>query len=174
MGAKFICEHMGVSEENFYNAIKSFDGASNRLELICKNSNSVAYKDFAHSPSKVQATTSAVKSQNSDKKIIACFELHTYSSLNIDFIKQYKNALGSADEAIIFYSKKALKLKNMEPLVNDEISAAFKHKNLKVINNSDELVVYLSSLKFYNLALVLMSSGKFEGIDFEFIKERIK
>ena len=174
MGAKFICEQMGVSEENFYNAIKSFDGASNRLELICKNSNSVAYKDFAHSPSKVQATTSAVKSQNSDKKIIACFELHTYSSLNIDFIKQYENSLDSADEAIIFYSKKALKLKKMDSLVDDEISAAFKHKNLKVISNSDDLVAYLSSIKFYNLALLLMSSGKFEGIDFEFIKERIK
>ena len=85
MGAKFICQEMGVSQESFFNSICSFDGASNRLELISKNSNSIAYKDFAHSPSKVKATTDAVKSQNSKKKIVACLELHTFSSLNIIF-----------------------------------------------------------------------------------------
>ena len=174
MGAKFICQQMGIDEDNFFKAIISFDGASNRLELICKNLNSIAYKDFAHSPSKVLATTSAVRSQNSDKKIVACLELHTYSSLNIDFINQYKNALNPADEAIIFYSKKALKLKGMKDLIDNEIKTAFNHKNLTVINNNKDLINYLSSLEYFNLALLMMSSGKFEGLDLGIINDFMK
>jgi UDP-N-acetylmuramate: L-alanyl-gamma-D-glutamyl-meso-diaminopimelate ligase len=171
MGAKFICQQMGIDEDSFCKAITSFDGASNRLELVCKNLNSIAYKDFAHSPSKVMATTSAVRSQNSDKKIVACLELHTYSSLNIDFIKQYNNTLSSADEVIIFYSKKALKLKGMKDLTDSEIKTAFNHKNLIVINNAKDLITYLSSLEYSNLALLMMSSGKFEGIDLGLIND---
>ena len=117
------------------------------------------------------ATTSAVRSQNSDKKIVACLELHTYSSLNIDFIKQYNNALSSADEAIIFYSKRALKLKGMKDLIDSEINTAFNHKNLIVINNAKDLINYLSSLEYSNLALLMMSSGKFEGIDLGLIND---
>ena len=171
MGAKFICQQMGVDEDSFCKAITSFDGASNRLELVCKNLNSIAYKDFAHSPSKVMATTSAVRIQNSNKKIIACLELHTYSSLNIDFIKQYHNTLSSADEAIIFYSKKSLKLKGNKDLVDSDIKTAFNHNNLIVINNAKDLINYLSSLEFSNLALLMMSSGKFEGIDLGLIND---
>ena len=174
MGAKFICHQMGINEDNFFSAITSFDGASNRLELICKSLNSIAYKDFAHSPSKVKATTSAVKNQNLDKKIVACLELHTYSSLDIDFIKQYRNTLNAADEAIIFYSKKALKLKSMKDLIDTEIKQAFNHKNLTVINNKEDLINHISSLEYFNLALLMMSSGKFEGFDFEIINNFMK
>jgi len=174
MGAKFICHQMGINEDNFFSAITSFDGASNRLELICKSLNSIAYNDFAHSPSKVKATTSAVKSQNLDKKIVACLELHTYSSLDIDFIKQYRNTLNAADEAIIFYSKKALKLKSMKDLIDTEIKQAFNHKNLTVINNKEDLINHISSLEYFNLALLMMSSGKFEGFDLEIINNFMK
>ena len=171
MGAKFICQQMGINEDDFFSAITSFDGASNRLELICKSVNSIAYKDFAHSPSKVMATTSAVRSQNSDKKIVAYLELHTYSSLNINFISQYRNTLNSADEAIIFYSKKALKLKGMKDLADNEIKSAFNHKNLTVINNNRGLIKHLSSLEYFNLALLMMSSGEFDGVDLRIIND---
>jgi len=142
MGAKFVCQRMGIDEDSFFRAITSFEGASNRLELICKNLDSIAYKDFAHSPSKVMATTSAVRSQNPNKKIVACLELHTYSSLNIDFITAYHNALSSVDQAIIFYSQKALKLKEMKDLEESDIKKAFNHNNLIVINNVNDLINY--------------------------------
>ncbi len=171
MGAKFICQEMGISQESFFNAICSFDGASNRLELISKNSNSIAYKDFAHSPSKVKATTDAVKSQNSKKKIVACLELHTFSSLNIDFIKHYKNSLDSADEAVIFYSQKAIELKKMQNLNSNEVVKAFNHDNLIVVSSKEELITYLRSLEYSNLALLMMSSGKFGGLNFSLISD---
>jgi len=173
MGAKFICQEMGISQESFFNSISSFDGASNRLELISKGVNSIAYKDFAHSPSKVRATTDAVKSQNSKKKIVACLELHTFSSLNIDFIKHYKNSLDSADEVVIFYSQKAIELKKMKNLNPNEIIDAFNHHNLIVATNKQELISYLTSLEYSNLALLMMSSGKFEGLNFDLIRELI-
>ena len=171
MGAKFICQEMGISQESFFNAICSFDGASNRLELMSKNSNSIAYKDFAHSPSKVKATTDAVKSQNSKKKIVACLELHTFSSLNIDFIKHYKNSLDSADEAVIFYSQKAIELKKMQNLNSNEVVKAFNHDNLIVVSSKEELITYLRSLEYSNLALLMMSSGKFGGLNFSLISD---
>ena len=171
MGAKSVCQQMGIDEDSFFRAITSFEGASNRLELICKNLDSIAYKDFAHSPSKVMATTSAVRSQNPNKKIVACLELHTYSSLNIDFITAYHNALSSVDQAIIFYSQKALKLKEMKDLAESDIKNAFNHNNLIVINNVNDLINYLSSLEYSNLALLMMSSGKFEGMDLGLISD---
>jgi len=171
MGAKSVCQQMGIDEDSFFRAITSFEGASNRLELICKNLDSIAYKDFAHSPSKVMATTSAVRSQNPNKKIVACLELHTYSSLNIDFITAYHNALSSVDQAIIFYSQKALKLKEMKDLEESDIKKAFNHNNLIVINNVNDLINYLSSLEYSNLALLMMSSGKFEGMDLGLISD---
>ncbi len=171
MGAKSVCQQMGIDEDSFFRAITSFEGASNRLELICKNLDSIAYKDFAHSPSKVMATTSAVRSQNPNKKIVACLELHTYSSLNIDFITAYHNALSSVDQAIIFYSQKALKLKEIKDLAESDIKNAFNHNNLIVINNVNDLINYLSSLEYSNLALLMMSSGKFEGMDLGLISD---
>ena len=102
-GAKWICQHMGVDEEEFYEAIATFKGASKRLEKMAEGKTNVAYKDFAHSPSKVAATTKAVKEQYPDRKLLACLELHTYSSFNPQFLKEYKGALDSADEAVIFY-----------------------------------------------------------------------
>jgi UDP-N-acetylmuramate: L-alanyl-gamma-D-glutamyl-meso-diaminopimelate ligase len=113
-GAKWICQHMGVDEDDFYEAIATFKGASKRLEKLAETSTSVAYKDFAHSPSKVEATTKAVKSQYADKELIACLELHTYSSLNAEFLKEYKGALDAADTAVVFYSPDAVEIKKTQ------------------------------------------------------------
>ena len=171
MGAKFICEHMGVSEENFYNAIKSFDGASNRLELICKNSNSVAYKDFAHSPSKVKATTEAVRKQYPDKRLVAFFELHTYSSLNPVFLEKYRDTLNHSDECYIYYSEKNMRIKRLDPIDSELILNSFNHNNLGVIDNYEKLNEKIYNLDLSNSVLLMMSSGKFGGIDFNKIKK---
>ncbi|RLD77266.1 MAG: peptidoglycan synthetase, partial [Bacteroidetes bacterium] len=125
-GAKLICQSMGVSEEEFFEAISTFSGASKRLEKLAEGKNSIIFKDFAHSPSKVKATTNAVKEQFGDKKVLACLELHTYSSLNADFLGLYQKALDAADEAVVFYSPHAVEIKKLKPISKDQIAKAFQ------------------------------------------------
>ncbi len=170
-GAKWICQHMGIDEDDFYEAIASFKGASKRLEKIAENSTSVAYKDFAHSPSKVSATTKAVKDQYHNRTVIACLELHTYSSLNAEFLKEYKGALDAADEAVVFYSPKAVKIKQLEEVSADQIEEAFSREDLIIYTNPEEFQHYLKNKIFSNTALVLMSSGNYGGLNFDEIKE---
>jgi UDP-N-acetylmuramate: L-alanyl-gamma-D-glutamyl-meso-diaminopimelate ligase len=170
-GAKWICLHMGVSEDDFFEAISSFKGASKRLEKIAEGKNSVAYKDFAHSPSKVMATTQAMKEQHPERKLVACLELHTYSSLNPEFLKEYRGALDAADTAVVFYSPHAVKIKKLEAIEEEQIFNAFKRDDLIIFTHPDRFKEYLFSQDFDNSSLLLMSSGNYGGLDFEEIKE---
>lgn len=166
-GAKWVCQNMGIDEDDFYEAIATFKGASKRLERIAKESEAIIFKDFAHSPSKVIATTTAVKKQYPDKKLIACLELHSYSSLNATFLKEYKGALEYADEAIVFYSKKALELKGLEVISEGEMIDAFDKSNLKCYTDSAEFKKYLDGLTIKDSVLLFMSSGNYGGINLE-------
>ena len=170
-GAKWICQNMAIDEDDFYEAIASFKGASKRLEKIAEASNAIAYKDFAHSPSKVSATTTAVKNQFPNRNLVACLELHTYSSLNAEFLKQYKGALNVADEAIVFYSPEALAIKKMEPISEQQIKEAFVNNNLQVFTDSKAFKDFLFAQKFNNKTLLLMSSGNYGGLDFDQVKQ---
>jgi UDP-N-acetylmuramate: L-alanyl-gamma-D-glutamyl-meso-diaminopimelate ligase len=172
-GAKWICQHMGVNEDKFYEAIASFKGASKRLEKIAENNSAVVFKDFAHSPSKVEATTSAVKNQYKNRNVIACLELHTYSSLNATFLKEYEGALDKADVAVVFYSPQAVKIKRLEKVTAQQIMEAFKRDDLIVYTNPDEFKEFLFNHNFENAALLLMSSGNYGGLDFEKFKDLI-
>ncbi|WP_041495830.1 UDP-N-acetylmuramate--L-alanine ligase [Nonlabens marinus] len=166
-GAKWICQHMGIDEDDFYEAIGTFKGASKRLEKIAENHKSVIYKDFAHSPSKVEATTNAVSNQYSERKIIACLELHTYSSLNPEFLKEYSNTLDAADVAVVFYSPDAVELKGLDPVSKDQIKDAFKNDDLIVMTDPTEFKTWLYKQKLAHSVLLLMSSGNYGGLDFE-------
>ncbi len=172
-GAKWICQYMGIDEDDFYEAIASFSGASKRLEKIAENSNTVVYKDFAHSPSKVKATTEAVKEQYQNRNVIACLELHTYSSLNSEFIKEYDGALDAADEAVVFYSPEALKIKRLDEISAHQILESFQRKDLTIYTNSDDFQTFLSNKDLSNSALLLMSSGNYGGLDFDQFKQKI-
>ena len=172
-GAKWICQHMGIDEDDFYEAISTFKGASKRLEKITETNNSVAYKDFAHSPSKVSATTKAVKEQYADRILVACLELHTYSSLNAEFLKEYKGALDAADVAIVFYSPHAVEIKKLDEVTKDQIANAFERDDLIIYTNPDDFKNYLFSQNFDNKALLLMSSGNYGGLDFDEVKKII-
>jgi len=169
-GAKWICQQMGVDEDDFYEAIATFKGASKRLEKIAESKNKVVYKDFAHSPSKVKATTEAVKEQYPKRKLIACLELHTYSSLNAGFLEEYQGALDVADEAVVFYSPDAVKIKGLEEVTADQIAQAFKRKDVKIFTDPKTFQEYLFVQDFENAALLLMSSGNYGGLDFERVK----
>jgi UDP-N-acetylmuramate: L-alanyl-gamma-D-glutamyl-meso-diaminopimelate ligase len=172
-GAKWICQHMGIDEDDFYEAIATFKGASKRLEKIASSTDRVIFKDFAHSPSKVSATTKAVKEQFTDRKLIACLELHTYSSLNPEFLKEYEGALNAADVAVVFYSPDAVAIKQLDPVSQEQIQQAFNRKDLNIMTDPAAFKKWLFSQNLSNTALLLMSSGNYGGLDFEELKTLI-
>lgn len=173
-GAKWICQNMGIDEAEFYEAIASFKGASKRLEKIAQTPTSVAYKDFAHSPSKVKATTQAVKKQYPDKKLVACLELHTYSSLNTEFLTEYQGALDAADTAVVFYSPDAVAIKKLEEISKEQIEKAFNREDLIVYTNPDEFKSFLLVQEFTDSVLLLMSSGNYGGLNFDEVQSIIE
>ena len=170
-GAKWICQQIGIDENDFYEAISTFQGASKRLEKIAETDNAIAYKDFAHSPSKVLATTNALKNQYPDRKLIACLELHTYSSLNPEFLNQYKGALAAADISVVFYSPRAVEIKKLQAISQQQIMDAFQSEDLVVYTNPSEFKDFLFSQKFSNTSLLLMSSGNYGGLNFDELKQ---
>ncbi|WP_136465070.1 UDP-N-acetylmuramate--L-alanine ligase [Flagellimonas onchidii] len=170
-GAKWICQNMGVDEDDFYEAIASFKGASKRLEKIAEGDNKIAFKDFAHSPSKVKATTKAVKEQYPNRKLLACLELHTYSSLNAEFLKEYDGALDAADEAVVFYSPDAVKIKQLDEVTEKQIAEALKRADVKIFTDSKAFQEYLFAQNFDNSTLLLMSSGNYGGLDFDKVNQ---
>ena len=172
-GAKWICQNMGIDEADFYEAIASFKGASKRLEKIAEGNGKVAYKDFAHSPSKVSATTKAVKAQYPNRKLVACLELHTYSSLNAEFLKEYEGAIDAADVAVVFYSPDAVKIKKLEEVSYDQIAQSFQRDDLIIYTNPTEFKDFLFNYDLNNSALLLMSSGNYGGLNFDEVKRLI-
>jgi UDP-N-acetylmuramate: L-alanyl-gamma-D-glutamyl-meso-diaminopimelate ligase len=169
-----VCMELGIAEALCYEAIASFTGAAKRLEKIMDTDGLIAFRDFAHAPSKLKATLQAVRENFSDYHLIACFELHTYSSLNEAFLKEYNQSMEGAEEAIVFYSKEALNIKGLEDLNTDSIKTHFNTKDLQVFNNKEDLWNYVhSSVNSQTgkpICLLLMSSGTFEGIDWTTIK----
>ena len=157
-GAKLICNQLGVDDADFFKAIATFKGAAKRLELIAKSETTAVYKDFAHSPSKLKATTKAVKQQYPDRKVVACMELHTFSSLNKNFLSEYENAMSDADEAYVYYSEHTLAHKRLEHITPAEVKNAFASDNVEVINDSKQLVNVLENKNWNNSVLLLMSS----------------
>lgn len=171
-GAKIVLERVGINAEMFYEAIKSFSGASKRLEKLSENKQTAIYRDFAHAPSKVKATTDAAAELFENRNLVACYELHTYSSLNKDFLPQYSEALDAADVPVVFYSPHTLEMKKMPAISSDEIKAAFENEAIQIFTDRSELENFLKSQNWYQSNLLLMSSGTFGGMDFQgFSKE---
>jgi UDP-N-acetylmuramate: L-alanyl-gamma-D-glutamyl-meso-diaminopimelate ligase len=164
-GARFICSQLGIMEEEFYEAIMSFKGASKRLEKVERKDGGLLYKDFAHAPSKVKATVSAFAEQFSKTETFGFLELHTYSSLNPVFLEQYDHAMDGLDNAVVFYSEDALKIKRMEPISPELIKEKFKNQNLRVFTNAENLHQYWETLDKSKGAFLMMSSGNFGGLD---------
>ncbi|MFT6717364.1 MAG: UDP-N-acetylmuramate: L-alanyl-gamma-D-glutamyl-meso-diaminopimelate ligase [Saprospiraceae bacterium] len=161
-----VCSDLGIDKHDFYNAIANFTGASKRLELVRENTTSAVYKDFAHSPSKLKATSNAMKEQFENRSLVACMELHTFSSLNEDFLKQYEGCMDAPDTAYVFFSPKALAHKKLPDITSEQVHRAFGRDDLKVFTSSQELITALKSKNWENQNLLLMSSGNFEGVDF--------
>ncbi|MBR1809477.1 MAG: peptidoglycan synthetase [Paludibacteraceae bacterium] len=163
--AQLACEAVGINENDFYRYLNDFTGASNRLEKIAEKGDSVAYKDFAHSPSKLKATVNAVREQYPRKRLIACMELHTFSSLMADFLPQYKDCMAQADTAFVYFNPKVIEHKHLTPITAEEVQQAFGTKNVTVFTDSEQLQKALSQQDYTNTALLMMTSGTFDGID---------
>lgn len=173
-GAKWICQHMGIDEADFYEAIASFSGASKRLEKIAEGEQCIVYKDFAHSPSKVSAVSKAVKEQYPERRLIACLELHTYSSLNEAFLSEYNNALAAADSAVVFYSPDAVAIKGLAPIGPELISRAFNRQDLLVFTTHEAFKNYLDNQQLVGSVVLLMSSGDYGGLNLAALKRRVE
>lgn len=165
LAAFYVCKALGITTTNFLSSIKSFTGAAKRMELLAKNEQTNIYRDFAHAPSKVIATIDALKQQFPQRKLIAVLELHTFSSLNENFLAEYKNAMQNADIAIVFYSNHALELKQMPPLAKEIVYQSFNKKDLIVFNKKEELTEFLLHQQYKNSNLLLMSSGDYDGVN---------
>lgn len=172
-GALNVCLELGLAKEDFYCAIISFKGASKRLELVKETDSSVMYKDFAHSPSKLKATTQALKEQFPDRRLIACMELHTFSSLNKDFLSQYDGAMKDADEAYVYFNPHTIEHKKLDPISKEEVKDAFNSNNVNVYTSSDELIDLLKHKNWKDANLLMMTSGNFDGVDFNELGEEI-
>ena len=170
--ARLACRQVGVTDEQFDEAIATFEGASKRLELVKKNDSCAVYKDFAHAPSKLRATIHAMREQYPDRRLVACMELHTFSSLTQEFLQQYRGAMDEADVRYVYFSQHALQLKKLPPLDPEEVRRAFGG-NVEVFTDSAEMVRKVKAMEWRNANLLMMSSGNFDGIDFAALADEI-
>ena len=171
--AYLVCKELGVANETFLKAIASFTGASKRLEVLGQNDHTVIFRDFAHAPSKVKATIDAVKQQFPNRRLITALELHTYSSLNADFMPHYKGALEKADEACVFYSHHAMEIKKMPDLPESTVLEGFAKTGLKVFTNRKDLETWLYEKDYDDSCVVLMSSGTYEDLNLAALTQKI-
>ncbi len=172
MGAMRVGEAMGIDPHTFFQAITSFTGAGKRLQKVVEKKSFTMFKDFAHSPSKLKATTTAVKEQFAERKVIACMELHTFSSLKKEFLPHYIGAMDTADEAVVYFSHEVVHHKKLEPITKEMVQEAFGGK-VTVMTETAEVLAYIHQQKWSNSVLLMMSSGTFDGINYEALGEEI-
>lgn len=172
-GAKELLKKIGITPEQFFEAIQSFEGASGRLEKIFSNNSLNVFKDFAHAPSKVRASVKAVKEILPTNELVACLELHTYSSLSKSFLPQYKDSLKAAQQAFVFFDPEKVKSKNLEPLTVSDVSKAFGIPSEKVFTDARQLESHLLNISWKNKNLLMMTSGNFGGLSLKELAEKL-
>jgi UDP-N-acetylmuramate: L-alanyl-gamma-D-glutamyl-meso-diaminopimelate ligase len=172
MGAMEICKQIGVSNDEFLSALQSFKGAGKRLQKVAEKNGFVMFKDFAHSPSKLKATTSAVKEQFKEKQVVACMELHTFSSLNKEFLPLYHGAMKHADRAIVYFNPDVVKHKRLPAISVEEVKIAFGD-NVEVYNLTEEVLHIVKNINVNDSILLMMSSGNFDGVDYELLGKEL-
>jgi UDP-N-acetylmuramate: L-alanyl-gamma-D-glutamyl-meso-diaminopimelate ligase len=172
-GAKNICNELGVFDEDFYRAISTFEGAANRLQLVGRNDHTTIYKDFAHSPSKLRATVNAMKEQYLQNNLVAVMELHTFSSLNSDFLREYDGTMDSADVPIVYFDRETFEHKKMPMLEEEAVKEAFGNSQIRVFTDKKLLENFLLSYNWKGTNLLLMSSGNFSGMNIDELSTKI-
>jgi UDP-N-acetylmuramate: L-alanyl-gamma-D-glutamyl-meso-diaminopimelate ligase len=172
MGAMYVAEQMGIAAPDFLNAMADFTGAGKRLQKVVAQDSFVLYKDFAHSPSKLKATTAAVKQQYPDREVVACMELHTFSSLQKAFLPQYNGAMAAADQALVYFSPEVVAHKKLPALEASEVQAGFGG-NVLICTETQAVLDFITKQDWHNKVLLMMSSGNFDGIDYDALGEQL-
>ena len=172
MGAMRICQELGVTSDQFFRAMRNFTGAGKRLEKVVESDTFVMYKDFAHSPSKLKATTAAVKEQYPNRTVVACMELHTFSSLQKAFLPEYKGAMKAADEPLVYFSPEVVAHKRLEPITEKDVSEGFG--GVEVVTRTEDVLAFIHEFDWENKVLLMMSSGNFDGIDYKDLGTQLK
>ncbi|MBU8893380.1 MAG: peptidoglycan synthetase [Bacteroidales bacterium] len=172
-GAKLVCNKLGITDNEFYDAISVFKGASKRLEVLAENDSTIIFRDFAHSPSKLMATVNAVKEQYPEKDLLAIMELHTFSSLNSAFLNEYKGTMDKADLSVIYFDPEVVKHKKLTPISSEQVKKSFQNKNLIVFTNQKNLIDFISKCRLTNKNILLMSSGNFSGLNLNSFAESL-
>jgi UDP-N-acetylmuramate: L-alanyl-gamma-D-glutamyl-meso-diaminopimelate ligase len=172
MGAMYLAQQMEISNHDFLTAMGTFTGAGKRLQKVVESNDFVMFKDFAHSPSKLMATTKAVKEQYNAREVIACMELHTFSSLKKEFLPHYHNTMQEADEAVVYFSPEVVHHKKLETITIEQVKEAFGG-NVHVFNKTEDVLGFIKSKDWNNKVLLMMSSGTFDGIDYEKLGEEL-
>lgn len=171
--AYLACKELGISEQSFLQGISTYKGAAKRLQKIAENDKTTIFLDFAHSPSKLHATIQAVRAQFPQRKLIACMELHTFSSLNADFLPQYRHSMDEADEAIVFFNPEVVKHKRLSPITIEDVKKGFDNKSIKVFTDNRDLLTLLTNEEYSNSVLLVMTSGNFSGINIQKLAEQL-
>jgi UDP-N-acetylmuramate: L-alanyl-gamma-D-glutamyl-meso-diaminopimelate ligase len=172
-GARLVCRQLGIGDKAFYEAIMHFKGAGKRLQLLGKRGNTSVFLDFAHSPSKVEATVNATKELFAGRRLTACLELHTYSSLNSKFLEHYRHTMEKADEAAVFFNPETIKHKRLGMISKEDVMQAFDKPGMEVFTTREELEAWINGKRWEDAVLLLMSSGNFSGIDFRVLTENL-
>ena len=173
IGAMKLSQEIGISPDQFLKAISDFKGAGKRLQKVVETDAFIMYKDFAHSPSKLMATTKAVKEQYPNRDLVACMELHTFSSLKKEFLPQYNNTMDKADHALVYFNPEVVDHKKLDPISIELVKTAFGN-NVTVVNETKKVLEFIKKFNFENKVLLMMSSGTFDGIDYEILGQELK
>jgi len=172
-GAMTLSKELGITPEQFLNELSDFQGAGKRLQKVVETDTFVMFKDFAHSPSKLMATTKAVKEQYPDRELVACMELHTFSSLKKEFLPHYENTMDKADHALVYFNPHVVEHKKLEPISVSQVKTAFGG-DVSVVNETKAVLQFIKSFDFSNKVLLMMSSGTFDGINYDELGEELK
>ena len=164
-GAREVCRLLGISADEFYTAAQTFSGAGRRMELVKKTATQAIYRDFAHSPSKLKATVAAAKEQFPDRKIVACMELHTFSSLSENFLEQYAGTMNDADVPVVYFNPETIAHKKLPPVTAEQVKNAFADNRINVFTDPVSLTAFVKEKFIGNSVLLMMSSGTFDGVD---------
>ncbi|WP_017731654.1 UDP-N-acetylmuramate--L-alanine ligase [Nafulsella turpanensis] len=172
-GAYQVCKRIGITDKQFYEAVGSFKGAAKRMQLLKKNEQTAIYRDFAHAPSKLEASVKALKEQFPNRHLLACLELHTFSSLNKDFLPQYNHSFAAADTPVVYYNPHVVEQKRMAPISEEDIKKAFGHEKLQVFSDVRKLEDFIRTQPLANTNLLMMSSAQFGGIDLQKLADKL-
>lgn len=172
-GARWICNQLGVMDEEFFESIADFEGADKRMEIVLDTQDIKCFIDFAHAPSKVKATTDAIRERFPNHTIIGCLEIHTYSSLSKEFLPNYRDSLAPLDKSLIYFDPKNIEIKRLKSIDNDEIIKAFGKGDIQIANNREQVETFITENTKKPCILLLMSSGSFAQLDMEKLKSQL-